>query len=407
MTEASTVTPLPGLDGHPWYPAPAVCFDLDGTLTSDDGYPGLGEPDLAMLNLIERLHADGWWVLIATSRSPREHHVVESWLFRLNVPYRALYCGLKPPADVYVDDRSLLHKPRVLHALLEWRRRGTPDWCALLASGDCLTDFAYDIGIPVSGAPHVESRQQFGVVVPVTGGMDSTTLWAMAQEAGVPYHLVYVDMGQQYADQERATLFDLMPAEKVVHIDAPVAFETRDWTLQARNAVVMLTLADWMRSRDLWGEIWFGVTQGEMPVVGGDKSHRFLADMQHVLSCNGRDVRLVTPLAGWEKDDSARWWAVREPDLNTLRRTRSCFSGAPGRCGACVGCFRQATALLAVGVAPDTVNGMYEGGMTFGPVVDRYRERMAPDQYQRHGYSPHRCQLTLAMCDELECLGCT
>lgn len=292
---------------------------------------------------------------------------------------------------------------RVGTALAEWRLMGTRRWLAHLASGRSTTDFAANLSLPFNGRERPDPTG-FGVVVPVTGGLDSTTLWAMVREAGLPYRLVYFDMGQEYASAELAAVQRIMPREHVEVIDLPLPFIVKDWVLNARNAAIIIALADWMTGESFWGEIWFGNTQGEGPITGGDKSHRFLNDAQHLLTLNGYDVRLCSPLAGWEKDDTVRWWMVREPDLATVRDTRSCFAADTDHCGQCVACFRRASGMLMAGVPVEVVRGSYPNGFAFGKVLLRYRTRMSDDRWEANGYSPHRRRMTLDACDLIEAM---
>jgi hypothetical protein len=87
------------------------CFDLDGTLCTDThGDYALAEPLPEMVAEVNRLKAAGHHILIFTARGSGTgidwRQVTEDQLAQWGVLHDRLILG-KPPADVYVDDKSV------------------------------------------------------------------------------------------------------------------------------------------------------------------------------------------------------------------------------------------------------------------------------------------------------------
>jgi 7-cyano-7-deazaguanine synthase in queuosine biosynthesis len=377
-----------------WYPGPAVCVDLDGTLIYDD-HPAFGATRPGMAELCAALRRDGAWLIVASARPPTDQHRVTGMLAARGIEVDMVVCGVKPPADVYIDDRGLLHTPSVLHALVEWRLQGTARWLDGLDTS--TSDFARNVAAHGQGG----TDDRFLVTVPVTGGMDSLTLWAMAREAGVPYELVYLQMGQEYAAAEQRAIAELIDDPVVViETGAQLTPLGDSWVLPGRNVRIMVLLAESMRGRGCWGEIWFGNTNGESPTVGGDKSRRFTNDMQHLLSCNGFDVTVCSPLVGLDKTDLVRWWQARG-QVDRLAATKSCFHPTLRACGRCTACFRKLVAFRAAGQPMEWCSDMFNQPIDFAEQVRYYRTRMADGRWQSFGYSPARRAATLKVIEEL------
>jgi capsule biosynthesis phosphatase len=100
-----------------------LVFDLDGTLTYDD--PALSYADKRpredMVALLRQYRADGFTIIIASSRNMRSHAnnvgvinaktlpVMFEWLSRHDIPYDEIHIG-KPwcgEDGFYVDDKSI------------------------------------------------------------------------------------------------------------------------------------------------------------------------------------------------------------------------------------------------------------------------------------------------------------
>jgi len=100
-----------------------LVFDLDGTLTYDD--PGLSYADKRpredMVALLRQYRADGFTIIIASSRNMRSHAnsvgvinaktlpVMFEWLARHEIPYDEIHIG-KPwcgEDGFYIDDKAI------------------------------------------------------------------------------------------------------------------------------------------------------------------------------------------------------------------------------------------------------------------------------------------------------------
>lgn len=95
-------------------------MDLDGTICSSHGFDDYSKVK-AIPNVIGKvndLFEKGWHVTIHTARGMNTYKgdiqlvelhlraITEEWLLKHGVKYDVLLLG-KPPADVYVDDKSL------------------------------------------------------------------------------------------------------------------------------------------------------------------------------------------------------------------------------------------------------------------------------------------------------------
>lgn len=86
------------------------CFDLDGTICTQETDYAEARPIAATVDRIRALHAEGHTIIISTARGSETgidwREVTGSQLEGWGVPYHRLAFG-KPAADVYVDDRAL------------------------------------------------------------------------------------------------------------------------------------------------------------------------------------------------------------------------------------------------------------------------------------------------------------
>jgi 7-cyano-7-deazaguanine synthase in queuosine biosynthesis len=195
-----------------------------------------------------------------------------------------------------------------------------------------------------------EVSGSFKIVVPISGGLDSSTLALMAIESGHPCLFFYVNGGQEYAKLELAAARAIVAPHKVTELYCPFGERRYKHIIPGRNAEIVWKIAETMaRARRQWGQVWFGNLQGESPIVGGDKSARFFATMQGVLHGSGIDLHLLSPLIGLDKPDLIRWWHDHGY-ASRLRETKSCFSPSDRRCGECQSCFRTFVALVGSGM---------------------------------------------------------
>lgn len=93
-----------------------IAVDFDGVIAEYDGWKGSGVLGLLRKDVIEalhELHAEGWKIVIHTTRGEQEvgsylvHHGIPHHEINRNSDYRTL--GVKPVADVYWDDRAFFY----------------------------------------------------------------------------------------------------------------------------------------------------------------------------------------------------------------------------------------------------------------------------------------------------------
>jgi 7-cyano-7-deazaguanine synthase in queuosine biosynthesis len=192
-----------------------------------------------------------------------------------------------------------------------------------------------------------------------SGGMDS---FFVPRYTGQDItHHVFVDIGQNYVDKERAAaqrIASFYGTELVQIHGAQIAkFEHKSGIIPLRNAELLLCAGQ-------FGEnLYMGILANE---VNSDKSPEFLRTMEAMMtiSCrpqywsDGKSFRIHTPLGTRSKATLVRdlWRRVGEDDTapawETMLDTVSCYSGTAGHCGRCPSCFKRWVA-LTVGTAYD------------------------------------------------------
>ena len=95
---------------------PTIAVDFDGVIAEYDGWKGrgvLGLPRKDVIEALQELHAEGWKIVIHTTRGEQEvgpylvHHGIPHHEINRNSDYHTL--GVKPVADVYWDDRAFFY----------------------------------------------------------------------------------------------------------------------------------------------------------------------------------------------------------------------------------------------------------------------------------------------------------
>ena len=216
--------------------------------------------------------------------------------------------------------------------------------------------------------PSLNRRRR--IVVPWSGGMDSTTVLLQALETGADVVTLYVDYGQKYMEKEQAitarlreTIQHALPYtlhtwREHVTVDRRAAAHTvaaalpGAWhhVLPLRNHVVLQEAAILAGQG---GEVWVGYVQEETPYSGGDKSILTIIEETRLLASEG--VLLVMPIMGMTKSDLVRYAMREEWTYKLLRETVSCLGGnAQTQCGACQACFRRYVAFHAAEKAQDS-----------------------------------------------------
>ncbi len=93
-----------------------VAVDFDGVVAEYDGWKGqsvFGAPRRDVLEALRALRAEGWKIVIHTTRG---EHEVAAYLTEHQIPYDEINRnsdyrtgGIKPVADVYWDDRAVCY----------------------------------------------------------------------------------------------------------------------------------------------------------------------------------------------------------------------------------------------------------------------------------------------------------
>ncbi|HEV8525680.1 MAG TPA: hypothetical protein VGQ71_14390 [Terriglobales bacterium] len=93
-----------------------IAVDVDGVIANYDGYKGpgvIGSPRADVVEALRALKAEGWKIVIHTTRGQEE---IAEYLSRNDIPHDEInnnsdYTtgGPKPVADVYWDDRAVAY----------------------------------------------------------------------------------------------------------------------------------------------------------------------------------------------------------------------------------------------------------------------------------------------------------
>ncbi len=88
--------------------------DFDGTIAETAQFPDMGPPRKNAVVVLNRLHDEGYRIIIWTNRSSIHHQFPMINFFRINgIPYddinynHAMGASPKPYCDVWIDDRNL------------------------------------------------------------------------------------------------------------------------------------------------------------------------------------------------------------------------------------------------------------------------------------------------------------
>lgn len=378
------------------YDTKIICFDFDKTITLEDKYPEIGKDvNLEIKHLIFKLYEKGYKIVINSSRDTIYFPEIKNFLYINDVKYHEIHLKCKPTADIYIDDKGLFGDTRELELFIDSMFYDSiEDLCKAIGSDQMNNIFMNNI-VNVPENPNVFNvpfTNTYRVIVPMTGGMDSTTLWKMADEAKIPYELYYIDMGQKYVDIELKTIKKILGySPKILKID--IDFKQYKHILIGRNAIIILMLAEEMKKNGWWGDIWFGNLQGESPIIGGDKSQRFFHDISNFLVHHNYDVRVCNPLIGLDKFDEVSYW--KERNIEVLKNTRSCFDTTEKECGICQSCFRKYIAFKFHGI---DIRNQFEK-FEVDSHVDKY-ERVLNEALKNNDfthYSKERIVKTLAV----------
>ena len=374
-----------------------ICFDFDGTITLNDNYPLIGECNIEIKTLINKLYNKGYVIIINSARQTIHINDIINYLNTNEIKYNHVLLATKPIADLYIDDKGLFGNVRYLELFIDFYF--SSNIINDISTDDLISIFQENIcNIPeypniIKSEPNLIDN--FRILLPFTGGMDSTTLWKMLEESGDKYIPIYINFGQDYAKKELDVIKQLTPQTIISNVD--INFKKYKHILIGRNAIIILLIAEYMKTNNYWGEIWFGNLQGESPIIGGDKSRRFFNDMNSILINNGYDITIKSPLIGLDKFDLVNWWKDR--DIDILINTVSCFDNEGIQCGKCQSCFRKYIAFLYHGI---DISNQFPI-MQFDEYIAKYQSVMqqALDENIFTKYSKERCIKTLNIINKI------
>lgn len=375
-----------------------ICFDFDGTITKKDNYPKIYQSyNFETVKLIKKLSELNYKIIINSARDTLYFKDIEDFLKKNNIPYDEIHLKSKPTADFYIDDKGIIGSADDMEMFIESFFSNMDEYLELISSGKLSSNFMKNISnVPENPRYQIKKDNNFRIILPLTGGMDSTTLWKMLEESGENYVPYYVNMGQSYSELELNTIKEITGIiPKIINID--INFKQYKHILLGRNMIIILKLAEEFKKNNWWGEIWFGNIQGESPIINGDKSRKFFQDINKFLVYHNYDVRIQSPLIGMNKFDQVAYWKNR--DINLFKETKCCFNDKIKQCGYCQSCFRKYVAFKYHNI--DISDKFYN----FNPKehIKKYKNLMTKKLKNKDytQYSKDRMIKTLRVIDEL------
>jgi 7-cyano-7-deazaguanine synthase in queuosine biosynthesis len=184
----------------------------------------------------------------------------------------------------------------------------------------------------------------------VSGGLDSTIAWLVAQTLGKKPVPIYIDFGQVYKDVELQRLDELgIGKNRLIAFDYKIK-ALWDYYIPLRNLIIMLT---GLQVGGFGTNIWMGYVSSEGP---GDKSPYWVGMAREYLSQYNSYLFLtnIFTKVEWVK------WAVSHGHLDEVLITYSCLNGEVPQCGACKSCFKHAFALTEAGIDRNKVLNLFK-----------------------------------------------
>lgn len=372
-----------------------ICFDFDGTCTKIDTYPTVDNDNINVdvKNCINYFFDLGFEIVINSSRQSIFYDSIKNFLDASGIKYSHIQLGSKPVADLYIDDKGLLAE-NLIEYICDWFGINIYD---PVCNGEFPSRLVENIhNVPENPNFKETNTKNFRIALPITGGLDSTTIWKMLVNAGKDYLPFYVDFGQEYKQQELDTIKSISDElfDKLIVLDlSTVKYKQYKHILTGRNFAVVWAISNYFLEHNFWGEIWFGNLSGETPIQDGDKSSRFFNDVQKLINSTVRDVRIINPLQGLIKSDLISYWeSYKSKDFF---KTRSCFSSGTKECGHCQSCFRKYVAFKFKGY---DISDTFEF-VDFSPYIEKYKIAMTSALASRDfsKYSKNRIHKTLTV----------
>jgi 7-cyano-7-deazaguanine synthase len=187
------------------------------------------------------------------------------------------------------------------------------------------------------------------IVTLVSGGLDSTLMAVLANEAQIEQFPLFVNYGQRSLKRELAACRRSM---RINHLPEPAVADiagfgtlirsgltdrklhvVEDAFTPGRNLLFLLLGAAYAYEVGA-NAVTIGLLSERTSLFPDQTSH-FIATAQGMLSeCMGREIRVLTPLCNFTKHDVVRLSRKRKIDGTTY----SCHMGGQLPCGRCISC---------------------------------------------------------------------
>ena len=199
-----------------------------------------------------------------------------------------------------------------------------------------------------------------------SGGLDSFIAWEYLKRPKT----IYFDLGHRYAKFEKSAIMRTIPGTLIDNSLHLGRWEKEDADIPMRNAFMIMLASMYDK------EIVLVVQKGEMSIP--DRSQMFFDSFAQWLNwMKGESGHYLTsPFFDMTKTQMVEWYVEQGFSIETLLKTRSCFSTNLLPCGACGACFRRWVAL--------TNNDIHEGythTMLKWDQIPVYIEKMKAGKY--------------------------
>lgn len=190
-----------------------------------------------------------------------------------------------------------------------------------------------------------------GIVVLVSGGLDSAVISVMAQREGIQTHPLFVDYGQLCAEREWAAC---LAVHKANDLPDPVRLSVNgfgqiipsgltdpnrdivaDAFLPCRNLLFAVCGAAYAYSKGA-ESVALGLLD-ESEAIFPDQTGQFIEEAERVVRiATGRSIRIVAPLLTLSKAE-----VIALADQLGIHGTYSCHRGTAEPCGQCISCMER------------------------------------------------------------------
>ena len=248
----------------------------------------------------------------------------------------------------------------------------------------------------------VKKKKLYKDVILVSGGQDSTITYNLLLDINLGdssrFKSIYVDLGQEYVEQEKKALDKLGIKYEVIKYDIS---KLPKWKhiLPARN-LILLSIAE--QFVDDGGKIHFGVVDGESENDKGDKSELFFKLFEEYIARTKQKYITIETMKGKTKNDWLKEYIDFAKDESILD-TITCFAGGEKHCGKCQACVRKWIAMRYCELPTNDMFEInpYEGGKEY---IDKYKRVMtlALENKNFTHYSKKRCEQDLKVIQDYE-----